>query len=394
MKLRKNHILKYLSIVIIFTSWIIFYTIPRDLQYPLFFIPAIVLIFYSFYPYKKQNVIAFILFGVVIFRFFIPEDFSLTNISFWAAMIRAILISSLFLIDRESLMKMYGYFRKYLFYIVIISLPFYLLYIAGLLPIGQIATHVGGDGDGRTWNVYLFFSLQDHPIQGEMLRFPAIFDEPGFLGVILAFVLAIEKFDLTKFQNKIFLFSGILTFSLAFYMLVAVYLLLSFHIELKYKLYGSVIVLILMLFGYMFFTAQFEERIVNRLISDEGYIWETSGRVGVDVQYTIVEGLRTLETKELLIGGGFQAYLGRGFTTGVTWDRLIFQLGIVFTGYLITLILLYGSKSRQTFLFGILFIISLIQRPAVFIPIWFFLLIVGVFMDDRRNDNQISKIIR
>ncbi len=384
MKLKKNHILKYLSIVIIFTSWIVFYTIPRDLQYPLFFIPAIVLIFYSFYPYKKESVVAFLLFGIVIFRFFIPEDPSITNVSFWAAMIRAALLSSLFLIDRESLMKMYDYFRKYLFYIVIISLPFYLLYIANLLPIGQIATYIGEGGEGRTWNVYLFFSLQDHPFQGEILRFPAIFDEPGFLGVILAFVLAIDKFDLSKIQNKVFLFSGILTFSLAFYLLVAVYLLLSFHIEIKYKLYGAVTALLLISFGYIFFTAEFEDRIINRLVTDEGYFWEASGRVGLYVQYTILEGLRTLETKELLFGGGYQAHEGRGLTSGVTWDRLIFQLGIVFTGYLIALILFYGSKSRQTFLFSILFVLSMMQRPAVFIPLWFFLLIIGVIMDEKK----------
>ena len=386
MKLKKNQILKYLSIVIIFTSWIVFYTIPRDLQYPLFFIPATLLIFYSFYPYKKENFIAFILFGIVIFRFFIPEDPSITNVSFWAAMIRATLLSSLFLIDKKSLMTMYGYFRKYLFYIMIVSLPFYLLYITGLLPIGQIATHIGGDGDGRTWNVYLFFSLQDVPFRGEIIRFPAIFDEPGFLGVILAFVLAIEKFDLSKIQNKVFLFCGILTFSLAFYLLVTVYLLLSFNIGLKYKLYGTATALILILFGYTFFTSDFERRIIDRLVSDEGYFWEGSGRVGIDVQYIILEGIRTLETKELLFGGGFQAHHDRSFTSGVTWDRLIFQLGLVFLGYLIGLILFYGSKSRQTFLFSILFILSLMQRPAIFIPIWFFLLIIGLFIDDKKTN--------
>ena len=213
----KQQICKFLSVVIIFTSWIIFYTIPRELQYPIFFIPAIILIFYAFHPYKKKKFIAFLLFGIIIFRFFIYEEATITDVSFWAAMIRATLLASLFLIDNESLIQIYYYFKRYLFFIIAVSLPLYLLYVLGILPIGQISTYVGGGGDGRVWNVYLFFSLQDHPWRGEILRFPAIFDEPGFLSAILVFVLAIEKFDLRNIQNKLFLLSGILTFSLAFY---------------------------------------------------------------------------------------------------------------------------------------------------------------------------------
>ncbi|MDI6401686.1 hypothetical protein QLX67_06755 [Balneolaceae bacterium ANBcel3] len=378
MKLRNNHILKYLSIVIIFTSWIIFYTIPRDLQYPLFFIPAIVLIFYSFYPYKKENVIAFILFGVVIFRFFIPEDFSLTNISFWAAMIRAILISSLFLIDRESLMKMYGYFRKYLFYIVIISLPFYLLYIAGLLPIGQIATHVGGDGEGRTWNVYLFFSLQDHPIRGEITRFPAIFDEAGFLGTLLALILIIEKLNMTTKENKTFLFSGILTFSLAFYLIIFVYYFFNKEYDLKNKIYLGVISVILLMISYFLFQEIFTSRVLDRLFTDDSITIIEDNRIGLGTQQMIISGLKTIDSKLLLFGGGYQASEGISFVSATTWVNLVFQLGFVFICLFTIFSFIFVNKNINNLIFLFAFYASVLQRPAIFYPLWFFIFIVGI----------------
>lgn len=387
--LKKKGILKYLAVVIIFSSWIIFYTLPRALQYPLFFIPAIILIFYSFYPYKRDKFIAFCLFSIVIFRYFIPEDVSLTNISFYAAMVRALMISSLFLIDDKSLRFIYHYFKKILFLVIVISLPFYLLYVVGLLPIGQIATYVGEGGGGRTWNVYPFFSLQNHPLRGEIIRFPAIFDEPGYLGVILAFVLAIEKLDVSSLKNKIFLLSGILTFSLAFYSLVFIFIIISVHVKLKFKLYATLIAVILIGLGAIFFQEQLEQRVIERVVSNEGYLWDTSGRVGIDRQRMIIAELSRLDSNQLYFGAGYQAGGDeQAFASGVTWERLVLQLGIVFTTLFLGLIFYYGSVSVASIVFSILFIVSMFQRPAVFAPIWFFLLIYGIFTDNKMNHKK------
>lgn len=382
MILTKKQIYQYLAVVFIFTSWIIFYTIPRDFQYPLFFIPAILFILYVFYPYKKTSILAFFLFSIVIFRHFIPETISLTDISFWAAMIRALLISSIFLIDKDSLVWVYHYFKKILFVILLISLPFFLIYIIGLYPFGPLSTYIGGDGEGRVWNVYLFFSLQVNPITGEIIRFPAIFDEPGFLGVILAFVLAIERFDLRKTKNRLFALCGILTFSMAFYVLTVLYFLLSTHLQVRQKLISLLVIAVFVFVGFVFFQEQMTDQVINRFYSEEGFFWDTSGRVGLERQAVALEGIRSLDQSEFLWGRGYGAHDGRAFAGSVTWERLIMQSGVVFTSLFILLILWYGSKKRNSFVFSVLFIASLLQRPAIFIPLWFFLLVYGVIVGE------------
>lgn len=344
--------------------------------------PAILLILQSIHEEKKKISAAFLLFSIVIFRAFIPEKIILSDVSFWAGMIRALLISSLFLIKKVHLSGIYFYFKKYLFFILLISLPFFLLHAIGFDPFGRIATYIGEEGAGRIWNVYLFFSLQDHPSHGEMLRFPAIFDEPGFLGVLLAFVLSIERFNFKNKRNRFFALCGILTFSMAFYLLSIIYFFSAAHVNMKLKKYTIVFITFFIMLGALFFPVQMNNKIFDRFYTDEGFFWHTSGRVGIERQTIAIENMRSLTKSELLWGRGLGGDSESISTPGVTWERLVVRLGIVCTVLFILLIFWYGSKNRNSFVFSLLFVISLLHRPVVFIPLWFFLLVYGIIVGE------------
>ncbi len=385
MTLNNRHILVYLAIVFLFSSWIIFYTMPRLLQYPLLLVPALLIILYKYHPYKKNNFLAFILFGIVFFRFAIPNDADVTSPYLYTSMFRSLLLSSIFLIDRDHLVKVYEYFLMILAPILAVSLFFYLLKTSGLVNISPITTFIGPGEEGRLWNVYYLFSLQVNFLNEEIIRFPGIFDEPGYLGTLLAFILGIEKFNLKPWWNKLFLFSGILTFSLAFYILSAIYIIFSLHVKIRHKLYLAVLGAVMLAAGLIFYQDVFYERVYERVVTDDGLRITQDGRVGLERQEATIEGLAKLETIKLLFGAGHDAHQDIQFAPGVTWERLIFQLGIVFTMLLVFLIIFFSSHSRQTLLFSAIFILSLIQRPAIFTPIWIFILAVGIHLNENKK---------
>lgn len=382
----KRHFFFYLAIVILFSSWIVFYTIPRVWQYPIFFIPSLAIILYLYYPYAVKNVKYFLLFGIVLIRFAIPTESDFTISNYIASIVRYLLLASFFLINKKDLKVIYNNLITILIVILSISLFFYLLKVSGIYSMDPITTW-GAEGEGeRTWNVYWFFSFQDNPNKGEIIRFASIFDEPGYLGTMLAFILAIENFNVRPNRNKLFLFCGIITFSLAFYMLSLLYLTFSTHIKVKYKLYALSVVAVLLALSSIFLQDILTDNIYNRLIGeDDDIVLVDNQRVGLDKQKEIFEVLSLVNTKALFWGAGLNAH--NEYDLGVNWSRLIFQLGIVFTLLFISTIILYSYGSRNTITFALVFIISLMQRPEVFAPIWFFLLLYGTTKYNTMNQN-------
>lgn len=68
-----------------------------------------------------------------------------------------------------------------------------------------------------------FFNVYLYDTDAFFSRFYAFYDEPGVLGNIVAGMLYIQKFNLKKWYNIILFVSGILSFSLAFYIAIIVY---------------------------------------------------------------------------------------------------------------------------------------------------------------------------
>lgn len=91
-------------------------------------------------------------------------------------------------------------------------------------------------------NAYLLYSFQFFK------RFFAFYDEPGVLGNIVMVLLYIQKFNLRKWYNIVLLISGVLSFSLTFYLAVAFYFILFGN--KKSKIAFSVTVIALVVFFY------------------------------------------------------------------------------------------------------------------------------------------------
>ncbi|RGS67088.1 hypothetical protein DWX77_16760 [Blautia obeum] len=57
-------------------------------------------------------------------------------------------------------------------------------------------------------------------INSTSTRVCGIFNEPGWLGTTIALIICYEKFDYKKMSNWILLVAGILTYSLAFFLII------------------------------------------------------------------------------------------------------------------------------------------------------------------------------
>jgi len=372
----------YFAIVIIFTGWIIFYQPPLPLIYILFYIPSTIIIYSKLYSLKKINIIPYFLFLLVIMRYSLPSVINLTDISFYAYILRSFMISSLLLIDHKYIYSIYKKFKEILVYIIALSLLFYLPYILNFIDYSPITTFIGADGEGRIWNVYYFFSLQVHPIYGEIDRFPSIFDEPGYLGTLLALLLCIEKYNLKNRKNLILFISGILTISLSFYMLSAVYFVLNYIkiIKLNYKYIPILIIIILITMNA--FSETLESRIIARVIDEGNIELATDHRIGIERQQYIFNTLLSQNKINLLFGNGRDGFIQKDIDLGANWSRLVHQVGLVFFLLFILTVVMFSIKKYENLIFAIIFLLSILQRPAIFSgPIWMFLLIVGIFIN-------------
>ena len=62
---------------------------------------------------------------------------------------------------------------------------------------------------------------------GELFRLCSVFPEPGVVGTVSALLLTVTRFEIKNWKGVTLLVSGLLSFSLAFYVLAGLYLILK-----------------------------------------------------------------------------------------------------------------------------------------------------------------------
>lgn len=283
----------------------------------------------------------------------------------------------MFLLDRMDLERIVVYLFNLIAIISTIGLVLYLCDNSGLIHIRQMA--VVTKEDGFTYDVYPFFVT----IRGIIGRFQGIFNEPGYLGTIVGFYLALDHFNLKKTINVLLVICGFFTFSLAFYLIVGIsgiaYLLRErklwplFFVGLAY-------------FALLKFFPDFVESFFARreFVSyvETGTLNDTRG--GIEQMY---ESLSIIGRKPLinqLFGNGYDSYLtlfGDNSTSIATSSifRLIYQVGYAGVVLLILFIIRNTPKEYYSLLFSTVFIISLYQRPQIYQAIFVVLLACNLY---------------
>lgn len=221
----------------------------------------------------------------------------------------------------------------------------------------------------REYSAFLFFCRLKASGIASFPRFYGYFDEPGFLGNIAMVLLFINKFNLKKWYNIVILLAGLLSFSLVFYIAIALYLLL--FVKMKYKILICLLALIIVPIAYN--NQDLYELLFRRFeITDDGlsgYNRENAEFIGwfkyVDVEDFVMpyKGIVPYSASWLYVTTLY------GIIPSVLYFYVLFKRAFV---------LLHFSK--EFFLYVILFFVIWIQRPFVWFPFFQILMIAPIYV--------------
>ena len=243
----------------------------------------------------------------------------------------------------------------FLVYWIGISLPFSIID-----PLNELKQY--------QYYAYPFLVGTDDLVQG--IRFCGYYDEPGVVGTVSGVLLIINRINYRDWKNYPLLISGIFSFSLFFYVLIAVYVFIWGSGKMKL----FVALFIALLFLYIFSSDNpFVELIYDRVFSDDDY---GDNRT----QPEFVSFWTKFCDSDLFFVG-----CGRNFANmvadpgGASYKHIIVDHGIIMSSiFVIAFIIHYISLKlsvRNLFLVIFLFVSIIYQRPYIYSLFYLFLLI-------------------
>lgn len=319
-----------------------------------------------------------VLLYVIAFFFTITLSILKGNITFFGVVdcIPNVFLVYLICANMDFSKKTYLYFSLFFAILMGLSIVAQFLFLTGALP--SIGTIVN-PGQDRIYTVYPFLireqTIDAFSMQG--IRFAGAYDEPGAIGTIAAVLLCIEKFRLKKWENIIFLITGLMSMSLAFYIILGGYSFLYVLVVRKNIILTLAIIASLGLFyNYTKDNPVFETLIWERLKWDE----EKQGLAGEDrmvgdANYyfdTHIKG-----TQAYWFGLSDTKEFWKSAEGSASYKVVIAQNGMIFLSlYVLCFVLLafhYRPNRYEFILFLILLIANTMQRPNIYSPLWIFL---------------------
>lgn len=303
--------------------------------------------------------------------------YSIQHRSF-GAVILSLLFLTIFFQKEKFLLLSYKYFKLFLGVSLFLSIVFFFLYLVGVnLPHSFISPL----NPLKSYNYiqYPFFVIPDSPIDRIIPRFCGMFDEPGVVGTFVGIILFIERCNFNKKLNIMFLVAGILSFSFYFFILTFI----GFSIFLSWR--GKIIscVVFILLFVSTKEISELDNLIWKRFeYVDNSFSGDNRSSKKLDKYYN-----RFIESHDLLWGrtSAFRA------AESASYKQLVVRFGAVFCIlYVFSLFIMAYSRIknfRYIFIYMILLLSLLYQRPFIFDPIYFFILYLSILVFSNREYN-------
>lgn len=339
------------------------------------------------YAFTKERIFLFFL----LFALFIYS--SISAVYGFQPRRDALLIPLLAFISKEDIQKTFQCFLWIQIVSLIPSLIVLLAYVSGLDA--YIPSHTVDWG--RPFIVYPGTVVQPKQIinfNGITLhRISGIQGEPGGVGAVNILLLISQSFDLKSKKNKFLLFSGLLSFSLAFYLLLIAYISLSvfFDENLRKTIVKNKFLItffILFFFSSGLFSFFISDRVEDIKIDESGV---NSSRTTVTFS-EYFDFYFSQNTKQIIFGHGGGAnsqpnsYEG---AYGINYMAFLYNYG--FLGFLLffyTLFYLVYNNSLSSIVFILIILLSFYQRPSM-IDAGYFLMFFSI--TNNLNNNLKNK---
>lgn len=351
------------------------------------FILSIIYFFMNNYIRKRQFFSA-LFFSILVFLL----NFSSNGFVLYANT-SMLLIFSFLLIDNETKYNVYIVFYKLFTLSLVPGLVIFLLSLFGLaLPWEPLepasASKIAAGLFYRDYLGSLVLSTQIYSTGiGEIYRFSALYDEPGVVGTVAALLLSANRFELNTISSKIIFLSGFISFSLAFYILIGVYIILKRPVLL-------VKLLIPVLFLFFIFQNKLKE---NDLIRH--FVFDRIQQLFYDPQSIDNRASSCfhhefddfIQNGNVFIGNGAWAHTHLGCDVS-SYLSIIYNHGFLgFISIIVFYILFcfslnYNFRSLNIYPFLLVFLLSLYQRPEFF-SMWMVVVFsASVFSTYKIND--------
>lgn len=199
------------------------------------------------------------------------------------------------------------------------------------------------------------------------IRFQGLADEAGRLGTLCGMLIfLIRKLEMSKWPFYIILVSGLLTFSLAFYVLLAIFLLSMSRLSLRNSLMAVCFISVVL----WFLQDQFNERILERISDTENVdnrTGEAFDRIFNDAFQSGQIWIGTGNERIISLSEEFDRGLGGGKVFLLQYGVICFVL-IFFMYNYIYIKRCRGKVSYFDWLFLLAFWLSFYQRQTIFFP--------------------------
>lgn len=262
----------------------------------------------------------------------------------------------------ESLTKALIWTTKVLAYIILISLPLWLIhvFVHELSPYSSIdITDIKG---AQTFmNNYIVF------VENSIVpktRFYSVFDEPGLLGTLAALVLFGNRYNLRKWENFIIFLGALFTYSTAFYILTAIGVVFIYIKSPKKILLFSAFFLIITSAAFLYLqdNEAFQQNVVYRF-TENGVDGQFETRSNFYINKAVDE---LFKSRDFMFGLGKKELQEKKLTEGYSYKNFLLQYGIagIIVLLLIYVTLLRGKYTRENLSLLLIFIASFLQRPG------------------------------
>lgn len=288
----------------------------------------------------------------------------------------------IFGIDDVFLIHVYKRYRVIYVVLIALSMVVFILVSMGVTLPYRVSPPPPRNTIEVDYYIYPFFaspSIDDWRYLG-WNRFNGLFDEPGVVGTISFLLLFAEKFNLKKIGNIILLISGLLSFSLFFYLAVSIYGIYFFLIKGNTRFVTKIIVGVILILGIVKFGGN---EVFNGYISDR-LEWNSNAgtitgnnRSGDDLkQY--VEQIRW--SSDYFLG---RPDMVNSFRASASIEKQIVSYGFI-TVFLFFLFFLFYShrylgNTKEWILFYLVFIVTIYNRPTMYSYERLFMYIVMIF---------------
>lgn len=320
---------------------------------------------FRYYSFKQEYFLLGTLFFIIYLTYVIKSEFS-----FWGAM-SVILIVPFFFMKAGYVEVVYDKFIVVLAILLIPSILQYFLNTFIGIPFPYKIIPPYEELKPEMYHQYTFFVVND---QLRLLpRFFSYFDEPGVIGTLCGMILLSKKFNLSHWSSVVLLISGILSLSLAFFVFVAVGVLILDYKHKFWVVLGLIsLVVVLSQIEYLepfFMRFAFED---NQLIGDNRT---------TDSFNTWFANFMNSSDVWLGKGRGYAAYMNEG---GSSYKNLIVDYGIIFFIFYILIFCFKAIKkiglSREFFLWIALFGGCMYQRPSINRPEYVFVWLAAIYL--------------